>query len=247
MQASEGQNKVKRTEDSANTAFEELMEEENRAAAKAAAKKAKKQKQKAKKQQAASAMSAEQAAPSDSEDEHDQFSLPPPVQSATYAPCDQSFQPSGKITESLSSGTITEGPSHPEPALDMPSDPCQMQANDLQADQLLHPGRTMPLPDGTAPSTSDLKCLSASQHRVQFQAAAVAQPEMMVQGDRSSQVAGQASCEGSEHMAVSDAQFLQALFCCPITKVSGAHLSAMCHCFMRSLSFPLCSLQHACG
>lgn len=194
-----------RTEDSARTAYEELMEEEEQAAAKAAAKKAKKLKQKAKKQQAAVLHTDEPAAHPEAEEdqEYDQFSLP---HSATHA------APETSASSEAASQATGEMPSA------------------LSALRALHLGT-----NGHAPTSATAGCsideasgvkaynlpLLNSRGVGQSEAAVVTEQVASVQGGGSSSGSGsrQGGATAGPHNADEDAQFLQALFCCPITKV----------------------------
>lgn len=198
-----------RTEDSARTAYEELMQEENQAAAKAAAKKTKKQKQKAKKQQAAAATAAEQAAPSESEDEHDQFSLQQPMQTASFGLLDQ-FPRSSLGQQSDPSVSPEPSPGH---------------GDNVHALRDLHGGSGKPSASqaitsiGTGEANNvelapDRYSGSPSSAEMPAQAMATMQASEKMNNGRQHDEAPAAATQDS------DAQFLQALFCCPITKVS---------------------------
>ena len=202
-----------RTEDSARTAHDQLMEEEDQAAARAAAKKAKKLKQKAKKQQAAAVVAAQPAAHSDSEDEQDddQFRLPQPA-------CDTATALQG----SLESEAVLQRPAAPQAALDVPSAVAQQQC----APGALHLGRGVHSGASTMPSTEEpdgakLRKLHLLQSdRVdQSGAAAAAEPAASVLEGGKNSDSKQGSPLAAAQNSDSDAQFLQALFCCPITKV----------------------------
>ena len=193
-----------RTEDSARTAYEELMLEEEQAATKAAAKKAKKLKQKAKKkskQQAAPMVADEPTAqPSlEDEEEEDQFRLP---------------QAAG-----ASIG--------PEAALDVPS------AEQLpSALRLLHvdtglpttaTARAMLATDGAGPQQAPLLDIHGLNQAEDASSAIAATEHEDSKGSHSnSSQLGAGTASGGK--ADSDAHFLQALFCCPITKVGAAAL-----------------------
>ena len=189
-----------RTEASARTAFEELMMEEDQAAAKAAAKKAKKLKQKVKKKSKQQAATSEPVTrlSSEDEEEEDQFRLPQAA--ASHTP--------------LGSKAAVEVPSAKQlpSALGVP-----------QADTAAHttaPGRAVLTTDGAEPQQLPLFDAHELNHPEDATSVvpAVTEQENGRSRDGSSMSHGTAGADKAD----SDAQFLQALFCCPITKVSAA-------------------------
>ena len=195
-----------RTEASARTAFEELMMEEEQAAARAAAKKAKKLKQKVKKknkQQAASVVIAEPATQlgSEDEEEEDQFRLPKAAASQNLLG---------------SEAAAVEVPS----AKQLPS-----TLERLHIDTGVHttaPARAVVTTAGAEPQQVPLR---DSLGLVQSEEATSVVPAPTEQeGNRRSDCNSVYLSNGSAggDKAESDAQFLQALFRCPITKVSAA-------------------------
>lgn len=188
-----------RTEASARTAFEELMMEEDQAAAKVAAKKAKKLKQKVKKKSKQQAATAEPATRLGSEDEEeeeeeDQFRLPQAAASHT----------------SLGSEAAVEVPS----AEQLPSALRVLQADTVPPTTA--PGRAVLTTDGAEPQQLPLLDAHGLNHP---EDATSIVPAALEQENGSSSMSHNTAGADKED---SDAQFLQALFCCPITKVSAA-------------------------
>ena len=191
-----------RTEDSARTAYEELMEEEDQATAKAAAKKAKKLKQKAKKQRAAVDQTAEPPR-SETEQEYDQFSLP---HSATDAAPETSANTgaASQATSNMPSAWSAFGALHiGNVAQSSASARAVCSTDEASGVEAYH----VPLHNSLGSDQSD--------------AAVVTEQVASVQGSDSSNGSGsrQGDVIAGAQNADGDAQFLQALFCCPITKV----------------------------
>ena len=193
-----------RTEDSARTAYEELMEEEDQAAAKAAAKKAKKLKQKAKKQQAAVQTDETVLHPeSENEQEHDQFSLPHSavgVAPETSANSEAASQATGDMPSALSAfGALHTGTDAQSSAAAR----AVCSTDEAIGVEAYH----LPLHNSRGSDQSD--------------AAVVTEQVASVQGSDSSNGSGsrQGDVTAGARRADGDAQFLQALFCCPVTKV----------------------------
>lgn len=231
-----------RTEDSARTAYEELMAEENQAAARAAAKRAKKLKQKAKKHQAATALTAEAAAHQDLEEEqdYDQFRLP---QSAS----DTAFGASAELEAAF------QRPAAPHAAVHVP--PALPQRRHVL--QTLHPGTEMhtvaavraACSTDEADGAETYRLPSPTSNRAHVGQCEATEPAEIVQdgGGISSDSKQGGPTAGAQNLD-SDAQFLQALFCCPITKVTictWKSVSALK--FATSHAQPATSLLPVCG
>ena len=194
-----------RTEDSARTAYEKLMEEEDQAAAKAAAKKAKKLKQKAKKQQAALHETDEPAVHPESENdqEYDQFSLPHSANDGAQ-----------ETSANSEAASLATG--------DMPTALSAFGAVHIGTDaQSSTSARAVCSTDGAKGVEAYHLPLLNSRGFGQSEAAVVTEQVASVQGGDSSSGSGsrQGGVSAGALHADRDAQFLQALFCCPITKV----------------------------
>ena len=199
MQAHDG---ASRAEDSARTAYEELMEEEDQAAAKAAAKKAKKLKQKAKKQQAAVDQTAAHPR-SEDEQEYEQFSLP--HSAADAAP-----------ETSAVSEAASKRPAASQATTGVPS---ALRALHMGiAAQSSASARAVCNTDQASGVQAYHLPLLNSRGVAHSEAAEVTEQVAVVQGGDSSNGRQCGVLAGAQN-ADGDAQFLSALFCCPITKV----------------------------
>ena len=222
MQAQAG---ASRTEDSARTAYEELMEEEDQAAAKAAAKKAKKLKQKAKKQQATVQTDETVLHPeSENELEYDQFSLPHSATSAAPE-TSASSEAASQATSEMPSALSVFGALHTD--------------NDAQSSAS---ARAVCSTDAASGEEAYNLPLLNSQGVDQSEAAVATEQVASVQGGDGSSGSRQSGVAAGAHNADEDAQFLQALFCCPITKVINItrrrHAAfKTCHCCSLWLSW----------
>ncbi len=198
-----------KTEASAMSAYDELMEEENQAAAKAAAKKAKKLKQKSKKQQAQllqiqpldEAQSNADEGPSNVASGSG-ANAPPAVTTPPQSPGPRPAHLQAALTPprhgtSLHDGAllISTAGLNDTAILDGSAEPSESPVDDLSLrfDALHVTGSSPDREDGTSRAGGDVSAALQSTEGVDSQG--------MKPGD-------------------SDDQFLKALFCCPLTKVT---------------------------
>ncbi len=208
------------TEASASSAVEQLMEEESQAAARAAAKKAKKLKQKSKKQQAQQPESPSHGrVPDESDDNVEQSTCEPEHTQPEPWVLDPELQPEmpPAAFESLSLAPtdlyLTE----------RQSSRCSAAA--LSAAALDHQSDSMCMPDSRLASdqrTAGCSCpadgeLAGQLDSMQVPAAGMSPACCASASSEEADFAPSGMIVASE--LDKDAQFLQALFCCPIAKV----------------------------
>ena len=212
------------TEASASSAVEQLMEEETQAAARAAAKKAKKLKQNPKKQQAQQPVSPSHGrVPDESDDNAKQSTCEPGHTQPKPLVLHPELQPEmpPAAFEGLSSAPtnshLTERQSSSSAAtvsaaaLDLHSDSMCMSDSRLAFDQRTA-GRSCSADDQVVRQLDSL----------QLTAAAMSPPCCASASSEEADLAPSGMDVTSE--LDKDAQFLQALFCCPITKVNRTYL-----------------------
>ena len=215
-----------KTEASAMSAYDQLMKEEAEEAAKPAAKKAKKLKQKAKKQQAQKSQSSSQNTSALESDagpvQPDSPSSPTDLHSSQSKfdlfPSD--LEPFPSESQPLQSSQTPASQSESEPAqirLDAPMQNSILHHSTLESPQHLADDDSRSQELRESPSASASPGFDGHSDLVANRSVNSYDMPQILNGSR----AAAASVQQSEAVAgpQSDAQFLQALFCCPITKV----------------------------